>query len=150
MKIAMKNQKMICLIIFITYILIVLRLTIFRFNVHYDERQLNLTLFIDLINIYTNVGVAPFIRLFFGNIGWFVPFGFLLPMLLERNSLLRTMIIGFIFSFFIETLQFAFYKVVAELDDLILNTVGTAIGYFLFKLFSKWYKTLHTGIDNRV
>lgn len=35
----------------------------------------------------------------------------------------------------IETVQFVFYKGVAELDDLILNTLGAAVGYLLCRLF---------------
>ena len=138
MKIVQKNQKMICLIVFSLYISIVLYLTIFRFNFYYDKRQLNLTLFIDLINIYQNVGTGEFFRLFLGNIGWFIPFGFLFPMLLKRKSLFITMSLGLTFSFFIETIQFISYKGVAELDDLILNTLGTAIGHLSFKLSHKF------------
>jgi glycopeptide antibiotics resistance protein len=111
-----------------------LKLTIFRSDLLYSERQLNLTLFIDLINVCRTVGTGEFLRLFLGNIGWFVPFGFLMPILLKRKNLLITMAIGLSFSFFIETMQFAFYKGVAELDDLILNTLGVAIGYSLYKL----------------
>ena len=132
----MKKNKLIFLTIFVIYILIVLKLTIFRVNVHYDERQLNLTLFIDLINIYRHVGIGEFLRLFLGNIGWFIPFGFLLPVLLKKESLFKTMIMGIMFSLIIEMLQFVFYKGVAELDDVILNALGTAFGYYIFKFYA--------------
>lgn len=42
------------------------------------------------------------------------------------------MALGFLLSLLIEATQFVFYKGVAELDDLMLNTLGTAIGGFLF------------------
>lgn len=131
-----ENRKTIYLIVFVVYILVVLKLTIFRSN-HYRERQLNLTLFVDLFNVYRHVGFVPFLRLFLGNIGWFVPFGFLLPLLSKKSNLIKTMAAGFIFSFFIETMQFIFHKGVAELDDLILNTLGAAIGYLLCRSFIK-------------
>ena len=130
----MNKRRVICIIVFFFYILIVLYLTIFRFDFYYDERQLNLTLFTDLIKVFRNVGTGEFLRLFAGNIGWFVPFGFLLPMLFKRKSLIFTMAAGLIFSFIIETIQFIFYKGVAELDDLILNVFGAAVGYFLYKM----------------
>jgi len=136
----MKKQRVICLRVFSFYILIVLYVTIFRFNFYYDERQLNLTLFIDLIRIFKNAGVGEFLRLFLGNIGWFIPFGFLLPMLSKKKSLIFTMATGFTFSLFIETTQFIFYKGVAELDDLILNVLGTAIGYALYKIAQRIFK----------
>ena len=135
MKLSLKNQRTICLMLFVIYVLFVLRLTVFRFGV-YSERQLNLTLFTDLINVYRYSGIARFMWLFLGNIGWFIPFGFLLPMLLKKSSLLKIVACGFMFSFAIETTQFFTYKGVAELDDLILNTLGVAIGYLLFKLLS--------------
>lgn len=127
------KKRIIRLILFSIYILIVLRLTIFRFNSILDERVLNLTLFVDLIHVYQNAGLRLFLWLFLGNIGWFVPFGFLLPMLLKKESFLKSVGIGFLFSLVIESLQFAFRLGVAELDDLILNTLGVVIGYLLFK-----------------
>jgi len=131
-----KRIRIIFFIAFLAYILIVLRLTIFRTGT-FDERQLNLAIFADLIHVFRNVGVGRFLWLFFGNIGWFVPFGFLLPVLLKRESFLKVIVIGLMFSLTIESLQFIFRVGVAELDDLILNTLGTAIGYLLFKFTSK-------------
>ena len=58
-----RKQKAICWVVFALYVLIVLYLTIFRFDFHYDERQLNLTLFIDLIKVFRNVGAGEFLRL---------------------------------------------------------------------------------------
>lgn len=134
----LENKKTVCLIFFIVYILVVLKLTIFRFDVNYNEPQFNLTLFSDLINVYKNVGLTEFLRLFLGNIGWFIPYGFLMPMLLGKKSILKVAVLGFIFSFGIEILQFIFRKGVAELDDLILNTLGVIIGYVLYMLLSNY------------
>ena len=129
-----KKQRVICLIIFVIYILIVLYITVFRFGFYYDERRLNLTLFTDLIKVFRNSGAGEFIRLFLGNIGWFVPFGFLLPMLIKRKNMIFIMVTGMTFSFLIEAMQYIFYKGVAELDDFILNTLGVAIGYLIYRL----------------
>ena len=129
-----EKKKTVCLILFIVYILIVLKLTIFRFAVNYDEPQLNLTFFTDLIYVYKNAGVIEFLRLFLGNIGWFIPFGFLLPMLLKKKSVLKVAILGLVFSFSIEVSQFIFRKGIAELDDLVLNTLGAVIGYILYTI----------------
>ena len=132
-----KTGKIICLIIFIIYIAVVLKLTIFRVGVYYNEPQLNLSLFTDLIKTYKNAGLWQFSRLFLGNIGWFVPFGFLLPILLKKMNLLKVAVLGFLFSFGIETMQYIFRKGVAELDDLILNTLGAVIGYLLYKFLTE-------------
>ena len=133
--VSQRVKKIALWLIFLIYILIILRLTIFRLT-PLDQRQLNLTLFTDLINIYRYTGLMPFIRVFLGNIAWFIPFGFLLPMLIKRNSFWLITLSGFLFSLTIEATQYIFYRGVAELDDLILNTIGVIIGYFAFKLFS--------------
>ena len=131
------RRKFVCLIFFLAYIAVVLRLTVFRFNFIFDERMLNLMIFSDLIDVYRSVGINRFLWLFLGNIGWFIPFGFLLPMLLKNERFLKIVILGFLFSLTIESLQFIFRVGVAELDDLILNTIGATIGYMFFKFTYK-------------
>ena len=133
-KAACLNEKAACLAVFSLYMLALLYITVFRPGIYYSERQLNLALFANLIDICRNGAPGEFPRLFLGNIGWFAPFGFLLPMLLKRKSLVITTALGFALSLFIETVQFVFHKGVAELDDLILNTAGVAIGYLLYRL----------------
>ena len=127
------KKKTIYFILFILYLSAVLKLTIFRTGFYHDERQMNLHLFVN----YKNMEIGQFIWLFFGNIGWFIPFGLLLPVLLKRKSFGRVVVSGFLFSLIIESLQFFFRKGVAELDDLILNTLGVVIGYFLYKWLKK-------------
>lgn len=131
----LNGTERIWLAIFILYIAVILKLTIFR-DISYDVSQLNLMLFIDLIRIYKNEGIWEFLRLFLGNIGWFVPLGFLLPMFLNKKSIARIAMCGLGFSFVIEVLQFIFRKGVTEIDDLILNTLGATIGYLIYKIFA--------------
>ncbi|MCL1896274.1 MAG: VanZ family protein [Clostridiales bacterium] len=126
------KEKAVCLAVFSIYMMALLYITVIRPGIYYSERQLNLALFTSLIDTYRNAALGDFLWLFLGNIGWFVPFGFLLPMLLKRKSLAVTAALGLAFSFFIETMQFVFHKGIAELDDLILNTSGVAIGYLLY------------------
>ncbi|MCL2322295.1 MAG: VanZ family protein [Oscillospiraceae bacterium] len=134
MQIVSEKKKIILLMLFFVYILVVLNLTIFRFGFQYDDRQLNLMLFTKLISIYRNAGVSEFLRLFLGNIGWFFPFGFLLPVIMKKKSFFAVIVFGFIFSIIIETIQFFTRKGVAELDDVILNTLGVVIGYLSYKI----------------
>ena len=135
MKILLEKKKVMVFLLFIIYILIILRLTIFR-SYTYSETQLSLLLFIDLVDIYKNIGMWQFLRLFIGNIGWFIPFGFLLSMLLKKSVFFKVVMFGLAFSFVIEMLQFILRKGVAELDDLILNVLGAIIGYFLYRFLS--------------
>jgi len=138
-KIILSKKRAILTTLFVAYILIVLNLTIVRWGFRYDERQLNLIPFVKLITTFKKAGISEFLRLFLGNMGWFFPFGFLLPTIMEKEKRGFTVIFsGFIFSLSIEIIQFFTRKGVAELDDVILNTLGTAVGYLscmlLFRL----------------
>jgi len=116
---------------------VVLNITVIRIGVRYTERQINLSLFSDFINVYHDGGIGLFIWLFVGNILWFVPFGFLLPIQMKKKNFVKVTAIGFAFSFAIESMQFLTRKGVAELDDLILNTLGVAAGYSIFALLRR-------------
>ncbi len=118
-------------IVFIVYILVLLKLTIFR-ETTMEDYGINLALFSDLINVYKTRTTWQFLRLFLGNIGWFVPFGFLLPMM-KKSTFLKVTLGGFGFSLLIEIMQLVFKKGFFEVDDLILNTAGAMIGYAAYK-----------------
>lgn len=127
-------------VLFAIYIIILLKLTVFR-GTSYNEFRINIVPFVDLVKVYKG-SLWQFIRLFVGNIIWFVPFGFLLPGIFDKLLFFKTVICGLGFSFGIELIQLIFKKGVFEIDDLILNTVGTAIGCILFKVITKIYRSI--------
>lgn len=69
---------------------------------------------------------------FLGNIVLFVPIGILLPIAVEKHKWYWTDGIGFSFSCFIEIIQLVSSRGCFDPDDVILNTLGTAIGYGLY------------------
>ena len=71
--------------------------------------------------------------LFLGNMGMFLPIGFFTALLWRRERLWRSTLVGFLASLSIETIQL-FIDRGTDLDDLILNTVGAAAGYLLYRL----------------
>ena len=71
--------------------------------------------------------LSLFLYLFGGNIVWFVPLGFYLR-LVKRRSVSRVVLSGFLLSLFIEVMQFVLGTGVSEIDDLVLNTLGSAAG----------------------
>ena len=74
-------------------------------------------------------GVRRFCFLFFGNIACFIPFGFGLPALTPlRRSVIPLCFLG---SFLIEYAQYVFGTGYSQTEDLILNTLGGALGYGL-------------------
>ncbi len=73
-----------------------------------------------------------------GNVLAFVPFGILLPIVFEKcRYAIATILLGAGFSICVEAIQL-FSKVGScDVDDVILNTCGAAVGYFLFFVFCK-------------
>ena len=66
------------------------------------------------------------------NIILFVPLGILLPLLWKRYGILKaTLMFGFCMSLSIEILQILTYRA-TDINDIIANTLGTALGYFIF------------------
>lgn len=81
---------------------------------------------------------------YFLNVLLFVPLGFFLPFIWPNLDKLKyTVLSGFSFSLLIEISQL-FNNRRTDIDDLILNTLGTGIGYLLFSGFIRGIKkTLH-------
>ena len=70
---------------------------------------------------------------FIGNILIFIPVGFLYPAAFcwGEKKRFRTIIFGFVLSSLIELLQLVFLKGFFDLDDVLLNTLGTLTGFVL-------------------
>ena len=69
----------------------------------------------------------------FGNILMFVPTGIILPVLYKRlDNFFKVAGTGFLMSLAIEILQLPFADRTSDVDDLIMNTLGVAIGYVLY------------------
>ncbi|TKI67995.1 VanZ family protein [Lysinibacillus mangiferihumi] len=69
-----------------------------------------------------------------GNLLIFTPMGFLLPLLSKRfRKVWIVVCVGFFSSLAVETVQFIFRVGSADVDDLILNTLGAWFGYLAYK-----------------
>lgn len=72
-----------------------------------------------------------------GNVILFIPFGMLSPLLFSwMCKPQRILILTLLFSFIAELIQFYFQIGVFDIDDIILNTLGSIIGYNLLIQFS--------------
>lgn len=67
-----------------------------------------------------------------GNIGIFLPMGFLPALLWRSVRWWQVMLLGFFTSGAIECIQF-FIGRSTDIDDIILNTAGTVLGFFIFR-----------------
>ncbi len=74
----------------------------------------------------------------FGNILLTIPLGFFLHRCLRNNrcSLAMTIAITLCVCIVIETIQF-FIGRTSDIDDIILNTIGSFLGYYFYSLFLK-------------
>ena len=82
----------------------------------------------------TSYGLQAFVFNIIGNIGVFIPIGIILAYLFDSN-IKKTVLHGCIISIFIEIVQIPL-KRTTDIDDVILNTTGTIIGYFIYKIIS--------------
>lgn len=67
-----------------------------------------------------------------GNFAIFIPLGVLAPIFFGRLTFLKTLLAGFLLSLAFEIIQFFTGLGIADVDDLLLNTLGTAAGAGLF------------------
>lgn len=68
------------------------------------------------------------------NILMFMPFGFLAPLFMKGNKVWQILIYGIMASFLIEVLQVLLAVGTGDIDDIILNSFGTLIGFGIYKL----------------
>ena len=106
-------------------------------------RIVNYVPFIGMYNIlFHSVDIiVPISNLGF-NILLFVPFGFFLSLIMSSNkkSVFKIILMGLFLSLCIEVIQFVVpMGRSADVDDLILNTVGTYLGYIIGILFYKFF-----------
>lgn len=91
-----------------------------------------------------NIVLVPFLDMISGsidtilNIILFIPLGFFLPLLYKKyNNMGKVALNGFILSIFIELIQM-FGMGSTDINDLITNTIGTCLGYVIYKLIRKF------------
>ena len=84
-----------------------------------------------------NINLEPFLYMFSDlgntvlNVVLFLPLGFFLPILwADFSSVWKTVLVGFLTSLTIEVLQIFTFRA-TDINDLMTNTLGSLIGYFL-------------------
>ncbi len=130
-EIMMKTERW-AAVFFVFYLLILLRITVFRsgFGTHplFLDGTVSVSLFAGYVPLVKGGHWFLFFYLFLGNIIWFVPFGLYLAYAGWPGSLRGILLCGFLLSFFIESMQYVFGTGVSDLDDLVLNSLGAWSG----------------------
>ncbi len=128
-------SRAISVILLVMYLSLLIFLTLFSRGYMRNSffRSMNLvpfrTIFLYLnANINNNIIVTNLL----GNIVAFMPLGFLLPLIWEKTSrFIRILIASLGASLAIEAMQYLMAAGAADVDDLILNTAGGMLGYFI-------------------
>ena len=110
----------------------------------YEEFRYNFTPFQEIMRyiVYADrIGFRGVFLNLYGNILAFVPFGFFLPALFlgENHHPWLAVFLCFAFSAFVEATQLWTQVGCCDVDDVILNTAGGAIGYIIYRVY-KWYQ----------
>ncbi len=103
------------------------------------EPRLELIPFADIVKVLTDTrfGVSGVIANIAGNVLLFLPLGMLLPLFWTYfRKAGRTVFCGFAISLSIELIQITAGGV-TSVDDVILNTLGAALGFAVSKLFTR-------------
>ncbi|MTT32130.1 VanZ family protein [Terrilactibacillus sp. BCM23-1] len=127
-------------LLFDTYIAILLYVTLFTFNHYTYGKSVNLVLFNSIHFMFDTGNVVLILKNVVGNIGLFVPFGFMVPFLYHKlRPLYMCLFLSSFFSSSIEICQYLFAERIFDVDDIALNTIGAGMGWFLYYSSVKLY-----------
>lgn len=141
-------------VIFVIYFVLLLRFTLFKYVTltnlpdafFMTEREANLIPFKGIYDMVKNFSMHSLVNNILGNILLFLPFGILWPSTTVFEG--ETTIYGCITSLLIEVAQYAFAMGAADIDDIILNTLGTFIGYkLIYRLMVNLFKERETMLS---
>ncbi len=151
-----KHYKPILWILLLFYLIILVKLILFKVQigeVHYDyfvnyhfridiTNNSKVANFIPFKSIYNSINNTDTVEYKFqnilGNIIGFMPLGILLPLIFPLFKSLRLILfISFFTSLLFETIQLVFVLGVFDVDDLLLNSLGSVLGYLALSLFYK-------------
>lgn len=125
------NTLMYIYLSFVLYFTLMPVITSLPFVFNHSYVPMNLVPFIDV-----SYGRGDFIRQIVLNVIMTIPFGFLLPLIKSKTSLIKLMLYTFLLSLGIEILQplVSDFRS-SDITDLITNVFGGVLGYILYFLF---------------
>ena len=136
----MKRIRKVGLVLLVSYTILLIYLMFFGFDRYtFPEFRYNLVLFSTLRSLlnFNQFNTKTWIINLIGNIGVFVPFGILFPIVL-RGSIIQLYIKFITGIFFLELIQLLSRRGVFDVDDLLLNSVGFIIGYVSYRIITMY------------
>lgn len=130
-------EQFIIVSLFICYLTLIVGATLLGREARLDIRSMNFYVFYSYKKAWRTFSSLEWRNIFI-NILLFVPMGILLPLMSKKWQVSwKTYLIGFLFSLSIECIQFRTGIGIAEVDDLMNNTIGVMIGFGIYSLFKK-------------
>ena len=138
---AKRRIKHLGAMLFVIYILLLIYFLFFSEEygrVAAEERiyRYNLIPFVEIRRFWIyreQLGVFAVITNLLGNVIGFIPYGFILPVIARKcRSGFFIILSGFGISLLVETIQLITKVGCFDVDDLMLNTLGAALGYLAF------------------
>lgn len=134
-------------IIFAVYILLLIRFILFKYApltslgdaFFLRKREYNIVPLKATLEMVRGLSPLRLMENIVGNIILFVPFGVLLPLAFKVERL--TILYGCSASILVELIQLAFAMGAADIDDVILNTLGAVIGYIAYRIINRCIKS---------
>ncbi len=137
-----KRTKVLCWILFALYLAVLIYFLFFADRLGRTDMtqtyEANRTLFREIRRFWVyrkQLGYAAVFLNLAGNVLVFMPFGFLLPIMGRRlRGFFRIILLGFALSLAVECIQLITGTGCFDVDDLFLNTVGSALGFLIFAI----------------
>lgn len=137
-----KHKKIIRIFSWILFIIYLCMMVYFLFfseqlgRVPSDTYHYNLEPFTEIkryINYSRSIGSFNVILNLIGNVVCFMPFGFVMPILSNKQrNIFKVTFLSFLCSVIIELIQLVSKLGSCDVDDVILNTMGGFLGYVMF------------------
>ena len=143
-----RKIRRLSILLFVLYILLLVYFLFFSEEygrAAMEERQYryNLIPFVEIRRFWVyrkQLGFMAVVTNLFGNVIGFLPFGFILPVILDKmRSGWLIVLAGFGLSVTVEVIQLITKVGCFDVDDMILNTLGGLLGYLVFWASNRWY-----------
>ena len=142
-------MKKLTIVLFLAYVLVLIKLLFFKVRLVFSTIDIAGNEKATIKSLLAGSNFIPFYKIYyyasgqepylvgmlnvFGNILLFVPMGFFLPYLFKGvNSAKRLILLVSFLSLCIEVLQLLTATGEFDVDDVLLNTIGAGLGYFVF------------------